>query len=127
MDNPNLESTLGQILWGINNRNKHRKTRHYMVYLGPVENQPELFLGVMLTREDGYNNILLPEDCFEKQDMDGTAYPFPTATTYFRPRQHLKKVEWRPFSIAGQLTARGLKLVNDSTSGDAASFYEYNL
>lgn len=125
---PNTEVAPGQILWSDNNKNRRGRTAHHMLYISDDPDNPDLFIGVMLTSrsQPPFINIEIPEHLFEKTDARGNAFNFPSKPTFFRPRKHLKKIEWQPFNITGQLTKEGLDFVIANLSDKPATYYEFN-
>lgn len=126
MENPNIEASPGQILWGLNNRNRRNKTVHPMIYISPVQDQPHLFIGVIVTSNPNYNNKAIPDKYFQRANEEGVKYEFPSLSTYIRPRNHFKFVDWQPFMVIGQLSDEGLTLVKKLTEGQDPTFYEFN-
>ena len=128
MHNPNIESFSGQILRGENNRNKRRRTTHVMVYLSTSPLGDEYFEGAMLTSTINakYNNVLIPEELFLKADSNGKPFVFPIKPTAVRPCPYIKKNDWAPFVVVGQLTESGVAFVKKAIGNMEAIFNENN-
>lgn len=128
MVDPNNESFPGQILRGQNNRNKKGKNSHMMVYLSQSSNGDDFFEGAMLTSAAvaKFNNVLIPDQYFLKEDGNGNSFPFPTKPTCVRPRKHIKRNDWAPFNVVGQLNEEGLQFLIKSIGNATATFYEDN-
>lgn len=112
MENPKHQSNAGDILWGKNNRNKYNIPSHYIIYLGPGENE-DTFEGSMLThsKADKHGNIPMLSNHFEKVDSNGNEFKFQFDQTLLSPARYHKRLDWKPFTIAGKLTEEGLKFV----------------
>lgn len=128
MFNPNKESFPGQILQGENNRNKGGRHPHMIVYLSQSTHGDDCFEGAMLTSAAiaKYNNVLIPDQYFLKEDNKGNSFAFPTKPTCVRPRRHIKLNDWAPFNIVGQLSEEGLQFLIKAIGSASATFYEDN-
>lgn len=129
IENPNQDCQAGDIIWGRKNKNRYGIRSHYMVYIGPVDNDSNLFYGVMLTSscKKQYKNVFLDAAFFHDVNENGDHYLFPYRSTYLVCKLFLKIVEWRPFYLKGKMTIEGLEYIVQITQGQQPEFFEYNL
>jgi hypothetical protein len=95
------------------------------VYLGSAQ-QPDLFLGAMLTHSSGYGNIPMRANHFEKNDCNGNAWKIQFEKTCMVNELLHKKEEWQPFKKVGQLTIAGLQFIRSQLGGKTPAFSSLN-
>lgn len=128
-DDPNEQSAPGDILWAENNFNKKEyRGPHYMVYLGKNGDDPNTFLGAMLTsaKKTYPGNVPMKEEHFEKNDDGGNAWKVYYKNSLIVKRLFTKSVEWQPFEKCGQLTAAGLAFVREQVGKLHPEYFEGN-
>lgn len=90
----------GDILWGDS-------VTHPIVYWDR-NNDPDSFIGVMLTRAARYGNIPLTAEHIKKVDCQGNPYNFKFNRTHIVDAKLIKKTGWGPYVKAGELTDKGI-------------------
>lgn len=128
-DNPNLQSRLGDILYGHKNFNKPGfGSPHYIIYLGIYENNENSFLGAMLTTSTRYSeNIQMDETHFETKSETGKSWRVTYENSLIVGKQFIKSIEWAPFEKVGQLTEMGLHFVQSNVGHLFPVYYPGNI
>jgi len=128
-NDPTVDCTSGDILRGANNKNiKGAGLPHFIIYLGPRPNSEHEFLGAMLTTSDKQpENIPMKPEHFKEKDKDGNPYSVTYKNSKVVAKLYVKKMDWRPFELKGQLTEEGLTFVTKLTDGMNPEYYHGNL
>lgn len=102
----------GEIYFGQNNR----VGKHPMVFLSDIDG--DTFNGLMLTHSSIHNNLKL-----ENHHFEWTAKGFDTENTHVVRRSLIKRREWEPFTLVGQLSIDGIVLVEELIEGQDPEFF----
>ncbi|QJW92479.1 hypothetical protein HNV11_23700 (plasmid) [Spirosoma taeanense] len=118
-----MEFQKGDILEGT-----HREfaaAYHYIVYLG--QSLDNAFVGVILTKSGSWaNNVPLSENFFVREDEFGTSYKVQYKNSHFMQVKLDKPQDWGPYSKVGQITAEGVKFIEEHISGmEPISYQNY--
>jgi hypothetical protein len=126
MEDPTLTAQSGDILHGANNRNRFRIKSHYIIYLGPDENNTEHFLGMMLTHSPKFSNAPLEPSHFLTHSDTGDNFEVIFEKSYISPYLYHKKKDWQPFTKVGQLSEAGVHFILKLTKGQLPKMFPFN-
>lgn len=101
----------GDIIKGENNRNRDGRRSHYIIYLDKAENNASEFYGVMLTHSPNYGNVPLQAEHFINFDKTGMRHTVTFDASFIVADKFIKKADWAPFTLVGQLSQEGLEFV----------------
>lgn len=116
----------GEIFRGENNENINNMASHYIIYLGQDEDRSDVFFGAMLTHTDGMGNISLKDSHFTKYDQFGSPFKVIYDNSFIVSELFHKKVDWRPFTKVGELSAGGLQFVMEKIGGKLPKLFKFN-
>ena len=128
MKNPITDASVGDILFGTNNKNQYGIPAHYIIYLG-AGNLDGHFDGAMITSSSKkeFGNIQLMQNHIQIRDQQGRLFRFKYRNdTHVSPQRYHKRIDWEPFDKVGELTKEGLQFVLDHLS-DNAEVFKHNL
>jgi hypothetical protein len=90
--------------------------KHYIIYLDEIDEY--VFKGAMLTTSDLYaNNVKFKKEDFLVEDKEGNPYKVFYQNSFFVDQPFMKKAEWGPFKVVGELSDSGINRINDELKG----------
>ena len=72
------------------------------------------FIGAMITHSSGSNNIAMGKTHFHEQDGPGKKHKVAYDNTFLVKAKLMKFASWGPFTKVGELTADGIKFVEQT-------------
>ena len=97
---------IGEILQGEDN--SPGAAVHPIIYIGETE-EPEMFLGTMLTHQKKHNIKLDDNHFSQKPEDDGK-------NSFFVSQILLKNNQWGPFTVIGSLSDEGIEHLMNSVA-----------